>query len=118
MVFYRAHLCRLDPWPDYVNRAFELANLDLYVAMWGNTEFNATGTLRDYDGSSKLKDIVAPTLYTCGEYDEATPAACRHFSSLTPGSEVSVIPNASHMAFSEQRDLYMETVRQFFRRLA
>jgi L-proline amide hydrolase len=118
MAFYRRHLCRLDPWPDYVNKSFELANLELYVAMWGNTEFNATGTLKDYDASGKLKDIVAPTLYTCGEYDEATPAACRHFSSLTSGSEVRVIPDASHMAFVEQRDLYMKTVRQFFGRVA
>lgn len=118
MIFYRRHLCRLDPWPDYVNRAFEMANLELYVAMWGNTEFNATGTLKDYDGSGKLKDIVVPTLYTCGEYDEATPAACQHFSSLTPNSEVSVIPDASHTAFAEQRDLYMTTVRQFFGRVA
>jgi len=118
MVFYRRHLCRLDPWPDYVNRAFELANLDLYVAMWGNTEFNATGTLKDYDASSRLKHIVAPTVYICGQYDEATPAACRHFSSLTPGSELRVIPEASHMAFAERRDLYMETVRQFFRKVA
>ena len=118
MVFYRRHLCRVDPWPDYVNKAFELANLDLYVTMWGNTEFNATGTLKDYDGSGRLKQIVAPTLYTCGEYDEATPAACRHFSSLTPGSELRVIPDASHMAFAEQRDVYMETLRQFFRQIA
>ena len=118
MVFYRRHVCRLDPWPDYVNRSFELANLDLYVTMWGNTEFNATGTLKDYDASSRLERIAAPTLYTCGEYDEATPAACRHFSSLTPGSELRVIPDASHTAFAEQRDLYLETLRQFFRRVA
>lgn len=118
MVFYRRHLCRLDPWPDYVNRAFELANLDVYVTMWGNTEFNATGTLKDYDGSSRLEHIAVPTLYTCGEYDEATPAACRQFSSLTPGSDVRVIPDASHMAFAEQRGLYMETLRQFFGQVA
>jgi len=118
MVFYRRHLCRLDPWPDYVNRAFELANFDLYVTMWGNTEFNATGTLRDYDASTRLERIEAPTLYTCGEYDEATPAACRHFSSLTPGSEVRVIPDASHMAFAEQRDIYMDTLRRFFSQVA
>ena len=114
MVFYQRHLCRLDPWPDYVNTAFELANFDLYVTMWGNTEFNATGTLKDYDSSDRLEKIAAPTLYTCGEYDEATPAACEDFSNLTPNSEVRVIPDASHMAFAEQRELYMDTVREFF----
>ncbi len=117
MVFYQRHLCRLDPWPDYVLKAFDLANFDLYVTMWGNTEFNATGTLKDYDSSARLARIDTPTLYTCGEFDEATPEACKHFSSLTPGSEVKVIPDASHMAFAEQRDLYMATVREFFARV-
>jgi proline iminopeptidase len=118
MVFYRRHLLRADPWPDYVLKAFELANLDLYVTMWGNTEFNATGTLKDTDSSARLGRIDVPTLYTCGEYDEATPAAMRYFSSLTPNSEVRVIADASHMAFVEQRDQYMATVREFFARVA
>lgn len=54
MVFYKRHLCQMDPWPQELLRAFELANFDLYVTMWGNTEFNATGTLKDYDGTARL----------------------------------------------------------------
>lgn len=73
MVFYMRHLCRLDPWPDEVLTAFALANFDLTITMWGNTEFNATGTLRDYDATARLGKIRAPTLFTCGEFDEATP---------------------------------------------
>ena len=118
MVFYRRHLCRLDPWPDEVNRAFELANLDLYVTMWGNTEFNATGTLKDYDASARLDRIEVPTLFTCGEFDEATPAACRDFAALVPNGRAEVIPDASHMAFVEQPGAYMATVRAFFDTLA
>lgn len=117
MVFYRRHLCRLDPWPEEVNRAFELANLDLYVTMWGNTEFNATGTLKDYDASDRLNRIEVPTLFTCGEFDEATPAACEEFAALVPEARVEVIPDASHMAFVEQPEAYMRTVRAFFDRL-
>jgi proline-specific peptidase len=114
MVFYRRHLCRLDPWPEEVNRAFELANLDLYVTMWGNTEFNATGTLKDYDASARLDRIEVPTLFTCGEFDEATPAACQEFAALVPNGRAEVIPDASHMAFIEQPEAYMATVRPFF----
>ncbi len=114
MVFYMRHLCRLDPWPAEVNRAFELANFDLYVTMWGNTEFNATGTLADYDASSRLGKIRAPTLFTCGQYDEATPAACRDFAAEVAGAKVEVIADASHMAFFEQREAYMGVVRGFF----
>jgi proline iminopeptidase len=117
MVFYRRHLCRREPWPDEVNRAFELANFDLYVTMWGNTEFNATGTLKDYDASGRLHRIEAPTLFTCGEFDEATPAACREFAALVPNARAEVIPDASHMAFVERPDAYMATVRALFDRL-
>jgi len=118
MVFYRRHLCRLDPWPDFVNRSFELANLELYGALWGNTEFNATGLLKDYDASSRLARIEAPTLYTCGEFDESTPAACTRFAELTPNAEVRLIPGASHMAFAESPALYMSILREFFARAA
>jgi proline iminopeptidase len=114
MVFYRRHLCRLDPWPQEVLTAFELANFDLYVTMWGNTEFNATGTLKDYDGRGRLGQIQAPTLFTGGEYDEATPAACRDFAAMVPNARVEVIADASHMAFVEQPEAYMATVRSFF----
>lgn len=114
MVFYKRHLCRLEPWPAEVDRAFELANFDLYVTMWGNTEFNATGTLKDYDATSRLGKIRAPTLFTCGEFDEATPAACRDFAGEIAGARVEVIPDASHMAFFEQRAAYMDVVGKFF----
>lgn len=118
MVFYKRHLCRLDPWPEELSRSFEVVNFDLYVTMWGNTEFNATGTLKDYDGSGGLHRISVPTLYTAGEYDEATPDAVKYFASLTPKAEVEVIADASHTAFLEQRELYMATVRKFFATLA
>jgi proline-specific peptidase len=117
MEFYTRHLNRMDPWPDELNRAFELANFDLYVTMWGNTEFNATGTLEDYDASARLERIQAPTLFTCGEFDEATPAACREFAALVPDGRAEVIPDASHMAFVEQPEAYMATVRAFFDQL-
>jgi proline iminopeptidase len=117
MVFYRRHLCRLDPWPDEVKRAFELANFDLYITMWGNTEFNATGTLKGYDASPRLGRIQAPTLFTCGEFDEATPVTCKDFAGMVPNARVAVIPDASHMAFVEQPNAYRATVRTFFNEL-
>ncbi len=59
-----------------------------------------------------------PTLYTCGEFDESTPAANKDFASLTPNAEVKVIPDASHTAFLEQREPYMAAVKDFFSRVA
>jgi proline iminopeptidase len=114
MVFYKRHFNRMDPWPEELNRTFEVFSLNLYVTMWGNTEFNATGTLKDYDATDRLSRIKVPVLYTCGEYDESTPSSNKYFASLTPNAEVEVIPDASHTAFLEQRKQYIETVRKFF----
>ena len=114
MAFYQRHLCRLDPWPDELNRSFAVMNVELYRTMWGRTEFSVTGTLKDYDGCGRLHRINVPTLYTAGEYDEATPEALGHFASLTPTARVHVIPDASHTAFLEQRGLYITTLRSFF----
>lgn len=116
MVFYRKHLNREDPWPEELNRAFELVNGELYETMWGPTEFNATGTLKNYDSTGRLPKISAPTLYICGEYDESTPAANRDFASMTPNAEVKVIKDASHTAFLEQRQAFMTQVREFLAR--
>jgi proline-specific peptidase len=113
MAFYTRHLNRMDPWPDELNHAFELANFDLYVTMWGNTEFNATGTLKDFDVSSALGRIEAPTLVICGEHDEATPAACQDFGAQVPNAEVEIVEDASHTAHLEQREAFMAKLRAF-----
>ena len=113
IVFYRRHLNRQDPWPEELNRAFEVFNPDLYVAMWGPTEFNATGTLRNYDATDKLSRIQVPTLFTAGEFDEATPEAVREFAEMVPNASVEIIEDASHTAFLEQKERYLEVVREF-----
>jgi proline iminopeptidase len=117
MVFYMRHFNRMDPWPEELNRTFEVFSPDLYNTMWGNTEFNATGTLKDYDSSDRLSRIQVPVLYTCGEFDESTPAANKYFASLTPKAEIKVIPGASHTAFLEQRKQYLTIIREFFARV-
>ena len=117
MVFYKRHLCRADPWPWEVERAFELFNYDLYMAMWGPAEFTANGILKDYDGDRRLQRIEVPTLYTCGEHDEATPAACRDFAAMTPNARLEVADGCSHMAHLEQPKAYLEVLERFLSEL-
>ena len=116
-VYNRRHFCRLEPWPTYVDRSFEIANLACYGAMWGPSEFAATGTLGDYDCGGRLHRIAAPALFTCGAYDGATPGACREFAALVTGAEVRVIENASHLAFAEQCAECMAVMRGFLKGL-
>ena len=58
-----------------------------------------------------------PTLFTCGEFDEATPAACRDFAAMLPGAEVAVFDDASHITFAEKRAEYIALMRDFIPRV-
>jgi proline iminopeptidase len=35
MVYYRKHLCRMDPWPNGLNKAMEKMGVEVYEYMWG-----------------------------------------------------------------------------------
>jgi proline iminopeptidase len=113
MVFYKRHFCRCEPWPWELERSFETVNRDLSIAMWGSAQLAATGVLKDYAGEEELSRIEAPTLFTCGEFDEATPTSCRYFAGLIPGARVEVLAGCSHMAHLENPDDYLALVRAF-----
>lgn len=115
-VYYRRHLCRLSPWPESVNVTMERMNADIYTRMWGPSEFTATGLLKDFDLTPGLGRIKAPTLFVCGEFDEARPETMRFFSSMIPDSEVVVLQGASHMHHLERPDLFFEAVSRFLNR--
>jgi hypothetical protein len=34
-LFYRRYACRLDPWPDWLNRALSKMDVGANAAMWG-----------------------------------------------------------------------------------
>ena len=75
LVFYRRHLCRVDPWSECVTRTFDkLARYpEVYNTMNGPSEFYVIGTLKTWDITDRLHEINVPTLLLSGRYDEATP---------------------------------------------
>ena len=111
-LFYSLHVCRI-PWPDYAIRALNKLGVAEYQYMWGPSEFTATGTLRNFDVTAKLAQIKIPVLLTCGEYDEATPAATAYYQSLLPDARFFVYKNASHMHHAERREDFLADVRRF-----
>jgi len=81
--------------------------------MWGPSEFTITGTLKSYERADQLHKITLPTLFTCGEYDEASPAATRYFQENLPGSQLHILKDASHEHHIEKREEYISVVREF-----
>ena len=115
--FYRRHLCRLDPWPDCVERTFAGMGADVYETMWGQSEFGpVTGRLRDWDVTARLGEIAVTTLVTGGRYDEARPAHVAMLAEGIPGAELVIFENSSHLAFLEERESYIRVVDDFLAR--
>jgi proline iminopeptidase len=111
--YNRRHLCRIDPWPDFLVAAMNGTNAEVYNTMWGPTEFICTGTLQRYDCTNRLGQIEVPTLITCGQYDESAPPTCHAFSKMIPGAQLAVIPNASHLPHIERPDQVMAIMHTF-----
>jgi proline-specific peptidase len=117
-VFYRRHVCRLDPWPDCVLRSFEKMgrNPEVYHTMNGPSEFHVIGTLKDWNIVARLGQIHLPTLLLSGRYDEATPAIVETVYRGIPGSEWILFENSSHMPHLEEPERFTTVLVDFLNR--
>ncbi len=111
--FWKRHVCRISPWPQELEASFAGFGVSPYREMWGPSEFTQTGNLKGHDATSRLSDIHAPTLWTCGRYDEARPDSTEHFHSLMQDSQFVVFEESSHMAHIEEQMAYLATLREF-----
>lgn len=116
MEYLKRFACRLDPFPQIVMDALADANMQVYIHMWGPSEFHPTGNLKNYDRTNDLGRIRVPTLFTCGRYDEATPESTRHYHSRVPGSEFVIFEKSAHMAVFEETPAYLACVSSFLDR--
>lgn len=110
--FYARYFTRGEAMEEYVCEDAPRNPL-IYEQMWGPTEFYATGNLKDFDLTSRLKDITVPTLFITGEFDEARPDTVQAFATKVPGARMVVIPDVGHASFSRAPDLYRMIVRDF-----
>jgi proline-specific peptidase len=113
LVFYYRHVCRANPWPDYVTRAFEKIGQEVYNTMNGPSEFHVVGKLKTWDITARLGEIHAPTLVTSGRYDEATPLIAETVQRGIPGATWVLFEESSHMAHVEEVERYMQVLGGF-----
>jgi pimeloyl-ACP methyl ester carboxylesterase len=114
--FGKLHGCRADPMPLALLQMFVGMNRDIYQHMWGPSEFYATGTIKDWDVTSRLHEIGVPTLITSGRYDESTPAQNEILRDGIAGSEWIVFEDSAHCAPVEEPQAFRETVERFVSR--
>lgn len=112
-IYGKHFVCMLEELPQEYLDVKKKANWDIYMQMWGPSEFFPTGSLKNYDRTSDLHKLNMPTLFLCGEHDEATPETTAYYASLMPQAECKVIPNASHAALIENTDGFMKEIQNF-----
>jgi len=119
MEFYRRHVCRLPVWPDVLNASFDWFNKypEVYKTMWGNNEFNVTGTLSNWSVVSRLGEINIPTMILSGRYDESTPLINQTINKGIKGSEWVIFENSSHTPHLEEPKKYLTVLEQFLERV-
>ncbi len=92
-----------------------VSGANVYLYMWGPSEFTSTGTLRNYDRLEYLPTINVPVLMMTGEYDEARPSTVKYYSSLVPNVNFEVIPDAAHSTLNDNKEATLQVVRGFLK---
>jgi proline iminopeptidase len=107
------HVCRLQDWPEAVNKSLSDWNMAPYMAIQGPNEFCYTGSIKDWNRTDQLHRITQPALVLCGLHDELTPACSRLIHQALPDSQIKVFPNSSHMPFWEEPADYFAVLTAF-----
>jgi L-proline amide hydrolase len=117
-VFYRRHVCRLDPWPEDLVEGFAWIERDptVYHTMNGPSEFHVIGSIRDWQSRDRLGEIGVPTLLVSGRHDEATPALQEVLKEGIAGAEWVVFEDSSHTPHLEEPERYMRVVGDWLAR--
>jgi L-proline amide hydrolase len=117
-VFYKRHLCRLEPWPPELVRTLEQQTSDptVYLTMNGPSDFFVTGSIRNWDVKGRLQQIDVPTLILSGRYDQATPALQETLLSRIPSSDWVLFERSSHLPHLEEREQFLETASSWLTR--
>ncbi len=115
-VWYQTYICRLQPWPIGLERAFAGVGMEIYMTMVGPSDFTVIGNLKDWDIMDRLGEITLPTLFIAGRYDECTPEHMQLMHERVPGSELALFEQSAHMPFYEEREDCMRITNDFLAR--
>ena len=111
--FYKQHICRLEEWPDPVNRALKHVNGAIYTMMQGPSEFGIGGRLTNWDRKADLPKISVPTLTVGATHDTMDPEHMRWMSTQVKQGQYLHCPNGSHLSIWDDQQVFMNGVIKF-----
>lgn len=91
------------------------SNEALYRHLWGSSELRATGTLRSWDCTARLRDLQTPALVLVGDHDQVRVETATEFVRLLPRGQLAVIEDAGHAVHLDAPDAYVARLRAFLR---
>jgi proline-specific peptidase len=117
--FRKRHLCRMNPWPECLDRSVTAARIrpEARVALLGASELEPAGCLAEWDVSSRLAEITVPALVVSGRYDLATPAAAAVLYRGIPDAAWVVFEHSAHVAHLEEPQRFLEVLDGFLSRV-
>lgn len=113
--YYMKHICRLETWPDPVNRAFVRMNQEVYVTMQGPSEFGISGRLEKWDRKAELKEISVPTLVIGARHDTMDPEHMKWMAGQVQNGSYLFCPNGSHMCMYDDQEVYVNGLISFLK---
>lgn len=110
---YGRYICRLDPWPEPVQRSLGGINPAIYNQMQGPDEFTLTGNLMNWDRWADLSSIQTRTLVMGARNDEMNPDSIRREADLIPESSLFISETGSHLAMWDDQENYFKALLAF-----
>lgn len=87
--------------------------LESYITAWGPNEYTPTGTLKDFEYTSRLHEIGQPALIISGTNDECTPLIAKTMYDRIPYSQWHLLDGARHMTFIDQTATYKRLLKEW-----
>ena len=112
-VVYTRHICRLDPWPDALQRTFKHFADKPYNVLQGPNEFVITGRFKDWERWDDLLKITVPTLVIGAGHDEMDADQLRRMAKLMPHGHFHLCPDGSHMDMWDDQTSYFKGLLGF-----
>lgn len=113
---YPQMICRLQPWPEPLNRSFSKLNARVYNQMQGKSEFQMTGNLKNWERWDHLQEIKVNALTIGAVHDEMDPADMTRMAQLMPHAQNFTCLNGSHMSMWDDQAFYFERLTSWLRR--
>lgn len=112
---YPRVLCRIQPWPEPVSRAFRHVNDKIYNLMQGKSEFLVTGNLKDWERWGRLHEIRVKALTIGARYDEMDPEDMKKMAALMSNAQYAFCPNGSHLCMWDDQRVYFDHLIGFLK---